>query len=504
MRKNPLLGHAQFLFWGSVAGLEVRDDCGPAISTTTVYIPTTVYAPASNVTTSSISITTSIPVGNTSSISLTSSIPFGNASTSLALPPTTIPPTASSSAGPPPKPSDPFGETPPPPPGPFRGFKNAVGVNSGYHPQELPVSELTHILYAFADIDLNGTVKSSDPAIDLDKRYPRDSISNRTSNVYGAIKQLYIHKKKNRNLKTLLSIGGWNYSPKFAAVAASEATRHTFATTAVKLITDWGFDGIDIDWEFPASDIERDNFVKLLEACRNALDRHSLLNDVKYRFTISVASSATPANYAYMDLAAMNKYVDTWHLMAYDYSGSWDTVSGHQANVFAYTSNNATTQKPSTDDAVKYYESNGIHPQKIIMGLPLYGRAFEGTSGIGQNYSGIGEGGPQAGVWYYKDLPKPGAVEIYDDVAKATYSYDASTKELISYDNVRSTTYKSQYLKWRNLGGAFFWEARGDKAGGQGLVNTMSKSLTWLDDTPNNLHYPTSKYHNVRLGMPGE
>lgn len=186
------------------------------------------------------------------------------------------------------------------------------GVNSGYHPQELPVSELTHILYAFADIDLDGTVKSSDPAIDLDKRYPRDSISNRTSNVYGAVKQLYIHKKNNRNLKTLLSIGGWNYSPKFVTVAASDATRHTFATTAVKLVTDWGFDGIDIDWEFPANDSERDNFVKLLEACRHALDRHSLLNGVKYRFTISVASSASPANYEKLDLVAMNKYVDTW------------------------------------------------------------------------------------------------------------------------------------------------------------------------------------------------
>ncbi|KAI1780015.1 glycoside hydrolase family 18 protein [Hypoxylon cercidicola] len=522
MRKNSLLGLAQFVFWGYAAGLEERDECDPVISTTTVYIPTTIYAPVPNVTTtlglppwsnattittltttSSRTITASIPFGNNTSV------PAGNTSASAALPPTITLPTASSSAGPPPKPSDPFGVTPPPPPGPFRGFKNAVyftnwGVNSGYHPQELPVSELTHILYAFADIDLNGTVKSSDPAIDLDKRYPRDSISNRTSNAYGAVKQLFIHKKKNRNLKTLLSIGGWNYSPKFVAVAASEAARHTFATTAVKLMTDWGFDGIDIDWEFPANDAEKENLVKLLEACRHALDRHSLLNGLKYRFTISVASPATPVNYENLDLVAMNKYVDTWHLMAYDYSGSWDTVSGHQANVFGYSSNNTAPRKLSTDDAIKYYEAHGIHPQKIIMGLPLYGRAFEGTSGIGQNYSSIGEGGPQPGVWYYKDLPKPGATEIYDDVAKATYSYDASTKELISYDNVRSTTYKSQYLKARNLGGAFFWEASGDKAGGQGLVNTMSKNLRWLDDTPNNLHYPTSKYHNIRLGMPGE
>ncbi|KAK6954374.1 hypothetical protein Daesc_004341 [Daldinia eschscholtzii] len=374
---------------------------------------------------------------------------------------------------------------------------------TGFHPQELPVSELTHVYYAFADIDADGTVKSSDPVVDLQKRYPEDSLSNRTRNAYGAVKQLYIHKKWNRNLKVLLSIGGWNYSPKFVTAAATDSARYRFANSAVKLVTDWGFDGIDIDWEYPANDVEKENFVKLLQACRQAFDRHSLLHGVRYRFTISVASPASPLNYEKLDLFAMNRYVDSWHLMAYDYSGSWDTVSGHQANVFSYESS-AESKRLSTDDAVRHYESQGIHPQKILLGLPLYGRAFEGTSGLGQNYTSVGQGGPQPGVYYYKDLPKPGAEVIYDDVAKATYSYDAATKELVSYDDVRSTTYKSQYLKWRRLGGAFFWEASGDKGGAQGLVNTMSKNLDWLDETPNNLYYPTSQYRNIRWGVPGE
>ncbi|KAI1382208.1 glycoside hydrolase superfamily [Hypoxylon crocopeplum] len=535
MRKNSLRGLAQCLLWGCVFAIEERDDCDPVFSTTTIFVTTTVYTPTpSNVTTSvssptapwgnttttissGIGTTISVPFGNTtitaiippttisSSIGTTISVPFGNTTTSATVP---FPPTtASSRTAPSATPSDPFGVLPPVPPGPFRGFKNAAyftnwGVNAGYHAQELPVSELTHILYAFADIDPDGTVKSSDPSVDVQKRYPGDLKQNGTGDAFGAVKQLFIHKKWNRNLKTLLSIGGWNYSPKFAAVAATDATRRKFATSAVKLITDWGFDGIDLDWEYPSSDTEKVNFVKLLEECRHALDRYSLLNGLKYRFTISVASPASPVNYDKFDLTAMNKYVDSWHLMAYDYSGSWDTVSGHQANVFAY--GGAPSKKLSTNDAIRYYEAHGIHPQKILMGLPLYGRAFEGTSGIGQNYSSVGEGGPQPGVWYYKDLPKAGAKVVYDDVAKATYSYDASTKELISYDNVQSTTYKSQYLIHRNMGGAFFWEASGDKAGAQSLINTMSKELRWLDETPNNLHYPTSQYRNIRWGMPGE
>lgn len=160
------------------------------------------------------------------------------------------------------------------------------GVNTGFHPQKLPVDELTHILYAFADVDPDGTVKSSDPVIDLEKRYPGDSRQNYTKNAYGVVKQLFLHKKYNRNVKTLLSIGGWNYSPKFVTAAATDASRSKFATSAVKLITDWGFDGIDIDWEYPADDVDKANFVKLVAACRDELDKYSRVNDLRYRFTL--------------------------------------------------------------------------------------------------------------------------------------------------------------------------------------------------------------------------
>lgn len=94
--------------------------------------------------------------------------------------------------------------------------------------------------------------------------------------------------------------------------AATDAARYKFATSAVKLVTDWGFDGIDIDWEYPANDVEKDNFVKLVQACRQAFDRYALLHGVQYRFTISVASPASPQNYEKLDLFAMNKYVDSW------------------------------------------------------------------------------------------------------------------------------------------------------------------------------------------------
>ncbi|CAJ2501826.1 Uu.00g046790.m01.CDS01 [Anthostomella pinea] len=90
--------------------------------------------------------------------------------------------------------------------------------------------------------------------------------------------------------------------------------RLAFAQSAVKLVTDWGLDGIDIDWQYPTNDTERD-FVEFLKA---------------------YPSPARAVSHRLMDLAAMNKFVDVWHRMVYDYAGSWGTTTGHRANVYLY------------------------------------------------------------------------------------------------------------------------------------------------------------------------
>ncbi|KAK9788623.1 putative Endochitinase [Seiridium cardinale] len=386
------------------------------------------------------------------------------------------------------------------------GYENsAYFVNWGiygrnYLPQQLPAGQLSHVLYAFANIQQDGTVVSSDGWADYQIHWTGDSWNDVGNNAYGCVKQLYLLKKANRNLKTLLSIGGWTYSTNFPAAASTATTRATFASTAVTLMKDWGFDGIDIDWEYPADATQAANFVALLQAVRSAMDTYAATYAPGYHFLLTVASPAGPDNYNKLQLANMAAVLDYFNLMAYDYAGSWDTTSGHQANLYANPSN-PTSTKFSTDAAVAAYIAAGVPSSKIILGMPIYGRAFESTAGIGQTYSGVGSGSWENGIWDYKVLPKSGATEIYDDVAGATYSYDSSTQELISYDTPAMVQRKVSYLQSKGLGGSMFWEASADKTDSNSLIGTSYSSLGGLKSTQNLLSYPNSVYDNVKAGM---
>ena len=310
-------------------------------------------------------------------------------------------------------------------------------------------------------------------------------------------------KKENRHLKVLISIGGWSWSENFAAVAGSAETRTKFAQSAVKIMGDWGYDGVDIDWEYPASPEEGDNYQLLLDEVRKELDAYAEKNADGYHFLLTGAMPAGKTNYENMKVGECAKRMDFLNLMAYDYAGSWDKTSGHQANLYPSDSNPTATPF-STEACIKDYLELGVPAEKIVFGLPLYGRGFEKTEGLGKPYEGLPKGSWEEGIWDYKVLPQDGAEGKYDEEAGASYSYNSATKSLVSYDTPDMVKEKLEYLKEKGLGGTMFWEASGDKKGEGSLINvafTGQGGEGSLAKAENNLKYPASMYQNIKNGL---
>lgn len=274
----------------------------------------------------------------------------------------------------------------------------------------------------------------------------------------------------------------------------------------MQILKDCGFDGLDIDWEYPTDATQASNFVLLLQEVRSALTSYS--NDLRSRFPaapkflLTIACPAGPTNYNQLKVRDMDQYLDFWNLMAYDYAGSWDQVAGHQANLYASTSNPQATPF-NTEQALRFYTSNGVAANKLVLGMPLYGRTFTNADGLGKPYNGTGNGSWENGIWDYKVLPQAGAQVLYDSQAGASYSYDSGARTLVSYDTPQAASFKISYIKTKGLGGAMWWEASGDRpvTDNNSLIKTVTDGLGGLEQTQNNLNYPDSKYDNLRGGM---
>ncbi|KAF2435715.1 glycoside hydrolase [Tothia fuscella] len=319
-------------------------------------------------------------------------------------------------------------------------------------PSSLRLDIISHVFYAFASDDTltisrlgpDGVVYLADVEKDMQMQI---------DGALGCMRAFQSLKRTYPHLKPILSIGGATGGANFAAVAADPAKRTTCANTARTVIDLYGFDGIDIDWEYPEPGQQSSDYIQLLATLRERLPGP--------RYVLTTALPAGQWVLARIDLRQAATYLDLLNLMAYDYCGDWDPkISGHQAQL------HCPAGGPYTQCAVDYALSQGFPANKILLGCPTYGWAFLGCDNINQPFSACGG---QGGAFDYRDLPRPAAQEFVDENAVAAFCVGGDGG-FVTYDNPRTVQLKAKYVKEKRLGGMFFWHASSDAEGPRSLV----------------------------------
>ncbi|KAJ6066252.1 Endochitinase B1 [Penicillium canescens] len=391
-------------------------------------------------------------------------------------------------------------------------FGNWDIYGANYFITDVPAENLTHLVYAFANVNATtGSVILSDTWADLQYAYPGDNTTAPGENVYGNIKQMFLLKKKHRHLKTMLSIGGWSYGENFPPMLVSSTKRQNFVDTAVQFVADLGFDGIDIDYEYVADHSQAAQMVDLLKRLRQSLDQLAEKTAATSPFQISYASPADKDKAVMLDLTSMTPYLDFYTVMALDYMGpGFSNYSGYLSNLFPDVRNPRATDY-DTNSSLEFYMFNGhVPPNKLVLENPLYGRVFNGTNGVGDKFSNGGTQGSlgTAGLWNYNALPLPGFNAKVVNIPRVggSYSYDAKQKYLVSYDTPEIAALKAEYVQCLGLAGTAWWEVSMDRNDTLSLIGTtvsLFGGAGSLDQSLNNLNYPTSTYVNLKDGFSG-
>ena len=148
--------------------------------------------------------------------------------------------------------------------------------------------------------------------------------------------------KKQYGLRIHISIGGWERSSGFAAMASDSKGRSRFIGNLTSYLLENDLDGADFDWEFPEDDSQLKNYIALLTETKAAF--------VPLRLTVSVALSPD-----FKDSLGEFAVVDRIHIMSYDRGARHSTYEQAVADL-------------------QVYLEAGIPREKLILGVPFYGR----------------------------------------------------------------------------------------------------------------------------------
>jgi len=287
-----------------------------------------------------------------------------------------------------------------------------------------------------------------------------------------------------KGVKVMASIGGWSMSKHFPEMAADPQKRQKFLADCERLIR-MGFDGIDLDWEFPGP-FAGMNFTGSVADYKNlttlVTELRTRLNSIAPGKLLAVALSGDPAKLQNIEWNKLTPLVDHFGIFGYDYNGGWSNKAGHNTPLYNYPG----AEHPSFNwnSTIQTLVQLGVPRSKINMGVAGYGRGvvtqgaaslhaptkkvnrFVSPDGNVSTAADFTNWGKFDGTPFYYYIvqqalkPNSGWTRHWDNEAKVPYLTKGNF--FLSYDDVESTEHKAKFVNDQQLEGVIVWTVYGD------------------------------------------